>query len=223
MEDKNIFFIDLSTSFLCLGLKRGDRVSILGLDAKRQSSEVIWSNIKRLFASLDAKIEEINFLGVGLGPGSFTGLRISFSIIKALALSRNLKIVGIPTFDILSFPLKEHRKVCVSFYARKNLFYLACYRDEGGVFKKIYRESLVSRQQLFSFLIKKGFVLCGDAVNFIESPERKKIKVVDEVFWKINPHIFLKLCLGKIARKRYLKISNLKPLYIHSPLCQVKI
>ena len=43
-----------------------------------------------------------------MGPGSFTGLRIGLSYAKGLALSLNIPIIPISTFDLILFPNKRH-------------------------------------------------------------------------------------------------------------------
>jgi len=43
---------------------------------------------------------DLKALGVALGPGSFTGLRIGLAFIKGIAYARQIPIVGIPTLDI---------------------------------------------------------------------------------------------------------------------------
>jgi tRNA threonylcarbamoyladenosine biosynthesis protein TsaB len=45
---------------------------------------------------------EVGALGVALGPGSFTGLRIGVAFVKGMALVRHLPLVGIHTLDILA-------------------------------------------------------------------------------------------------------------------------
>jgi tRNA threonylcarbamoyladenosine biosynthesis protein TsaB len=47
-------------------------------------------------------MDDIRALGVALGPGSFTSLRVGLSLVKGLALARRLPLVGIPTLDILA-------------------------------------------------------------------------------------------------------------------------
>lgn len=58
----------------------------------------IFELLKRCGLSLD----DIRALGVALGPGSFTSLRVGLSLVKGFALARSLPLVGIPTLDILA-------------------------------------------------------------------------------------------------------------------------
>lgn len=95
--------IDTSTRTVGLALYDGEQV--LG--------ESIWTGgdfhtvelapavnemIKRCGVSMDS----LEALGVALGPGSFTGLRIGLALAKGLALVRGLSMVGIPTLDVLA-------------------------------------------------------------------------------------------------------------------------
>jgi len=46
--------------------------------------------------------EEIECLVVGLGPGSYTGIRIAISIAQGWQLARNVKLLGISTVDCIA-------------------------------------------------------------------------------------------------------------------------
>jgi len=47
-------------------------------------------------------IGDLDRIAVGLGPGSFTGIRIALSFAKALAYGANLPLVGISSYDVLT-------------------------------------------------------------------------------------------------------------------------
>ena len=47
-------------------------------------------------------MDDVRALGVALGPGSFTSLRVGLSLVKGFALARDLPLIGIPTLDILA-------------------------------------------------------------------------------------------------------------------------
>ena len=57
--------------------------------------------ISALFEEAALEPGAIDRIAVGLGPGSFTGLRVALSYAKALALAWKLPLVGISSFDVL--------------------------------------------------------------------------------------------------------------------------
>jgi tRNA threonylcarbamoyladenosine biosynthesis protein TsaB len=44
----------------------------------------------------------VSALGVALGPGSFTSLRVGLALAKGIALARRLPVIGIPTLDVIA-------------------------------------------------------------------------------------------------------------------------
>jgi tRNA threonylcarbamoyladenosine biosynthesis protein TsaB len=46
----------------------------------------------------------LSAIGVSLGPGSFTGLRVALSLAKGMALAHSLDLVGVSTLDVIAFP-----------------------------------------------------------------------------------------------------------------------
>jgi tRNA threonylcarbamoyladenosine biosynthesis protein TsaB len=50
-------------------------------------------------------ISQVAAIGVAIGPGSFTSLRVGLAFGKGLAMSRSLPLVGIPSLDILAAPV----------------------------------------------------------------------------------------------------------------------
>ena len=93
--------VDTSTTYV--GLAVLDRAQVIG--------EYIWRSnqhhtielapaVAELLVRSGLTMENIQALGVALGPGSFTSLRVGLSLVKGLALARHLPLVGIPTLDI---------------------------------------------------------------------------------------------------------------------------
>jgi tRNA threonylcarbamoyladenosine biosynthesis protein TsaB len=44
----------------------------------------------------------LSAVGVAIGPGSFTSLRVGLAFVKGLALARRLPVIGVPTLDVVA-------------------------------------------------------------------------------------------------------------------------
>ncbi|WP_027365380.1 tRNA (adenosine(37)-N6)-threonylcarbamoyltransferase complex dimerization subunit type 1 TsaB [Desulfotruncus alcoholivorax] len=77
--------------------------------------------------------KDLSGIAVSIGPGSFTGLRIGMSTAKTLAQVLNLPVAGIPTLDVLAYPLSGlSGLICPVLNARKSELYAAIYGWDNG-------------------------------------------------------------------------------------------
>lgn len=76
--------------------------SLLASDAwegeGRQASELL-PHLLALLARAGRELAGTSALAVGIGPGSFTGLRVSMSLAKGLALALDVPLVGVPSLE----------------------------------------------------------------------------------------------------------------------------
>jgi tRNA threonylcarbamoyladenosine biosynthesis protein TsaB len=95
--------IDTSTAQSGLALYDGAQVlAELLWHSRAHHTRELAPALAGLLERTGAKIDEVKAVGVAVGPGSFTSLRVGLSFAKGLALARKLPIVGIPTLDIVA-------------------------------------------------------------------------------------------------------------------------
>ena len=95
----------VDTSTAQVGLALYDGAQVIGEYAWRSSQRhtvELAPAISDLLTRCGVTMEDVRALGVALGPGSFTSLRVGLSLVKGLALSRHIPLIGIPTLDILA-------------------------------------------------------------------------------------------------------------------------
>ncbi len=86
--------------------------------------------IERVLAEAKVEREQIEVLAVGLGPGSYTGVRVAISIAQGWQLARGVKLLGIGSHECLAAQAqveKNFDRVNVVIDAQRNEFYLATY------------------------------------------------------------------------------------------------
>lgn len=95
-------------------------------------SRRLLASIDRILADTKTDWKDIDGIGVGLGPGSFTGLRIGLATAKGLATGAGLPLIGVSTLDSLVLPLVQEGIICAMLDARKKEVYTCLYRKKAG-------------------------------------------------------------------------------------------
>lgn len=111
----NILVIDSSTRILRLGLQfGGDRLIQSNEKNEKSHGQFIIKKIGELFQSASLEMKDLDAIVVGLGPGSFTGLRIGLAAAKGIAVALDIPIVGVDNFEQAAYWLKNvEETICV--------------------------------------------------------------------------------------------------------------
>ncbi len=96
-----ILGIDGALGGFSAALLDGDAVG----EAVSNQPDALEAGLGRIAGILAARgltVADLDRLAVGIGPGSFTGVRIAVSYAKALALAAGLPLTGISSYDVLT-------------------------------------------------------------------------------------------------------------------------
>ncbi|MDD2921098.1 MAG: tRNA (adenosine(37)-N6)-threonylcarbamoyltransferase complex dimerization subunit type 1 TsaB [Anaerolineales bacterium] len=116
--------IDTSTAQVGLALYDGNQIlGEMTWTTKRHHTTELAPALAGLLARSGATMNLVNALGVAIGPGSFTSLRVGLSLAKGIALARHIPLIGIPTLDIIASaqPLGKHPLITVIQAGRKRI------------------------------------------------------------------------------------------------------
>ncbi|MCF6325908.1 MAG: tRNA (adenosine(37)-N6)-threonylcarbamoyltransferase complex dimerization subunit type 1 TsaB [Devosiaceae bacterium] len=102
MSKNAVLAIDTSGTHLQLCLKTNAQNHLLSESLPRGHAEVIFDKIAELLQQNYIKYADIAKIGVTVGPGSFTGLRIGIAAARGLALALKIPVIGIPNLFALS-------------------------------------------------------------------------------------------------------------------------
>lgn len=98
-----VLSVDSATDIGALGLINGDRVlGEVNIHLHHRQSERLLINLKNMLKEAEVNQRELEGLAVGLGPGSFTGLRIGVTMVKTMAQFLEIPVVGLSTLEILA-------------------------------------------------------------------------------------------------------------------------
>ena len=134
-----ILGIDTSTPIGSIGLIDENRV--VGehtLDIVKAHSSRLMPAIDQILKWADRSVHDLDACAVGIGPGSFTGIRIGVGTVKSLCYAIKKPILGVSTLEAIAYNLRYvEGLICPFLDARQNEVYGAIFR--GG--KQLVRES----------------------------------------------------------------------------------
>ena len=220
-----ILGIDTTTKLLCLGLYVDGKFYEYSLQVGRRLSELLVPTIQRVIHGAGLKIADIDYFVCGLGPGSFTGMRIGLATIKGLSVVKNKPVIGISTLDILAKNANvKDRLIITALDARRELIYCSSYKYDHGSLKRKSAYSLLSLDELVKKFPGKAVVL-GDAVALYGDALLTRIKnatVLDKDYWSPQAHNLMELAVAKIKAKQFSSALTIKPIYLYPKECQIK-
>ena len=100
MADQTVLAFDTSAAhcaaaLLCNGAILGSTFETM----QKGQAEALVPLIQTLLAETQTSLHKIGRIGVGLGPGNFTGIRISISLARGLGLSLGCPVIGVDSFE----------------------------------------------------------------------------------------------------------------------------
>jgi tRNA threonylcarbamoyladenosine biosynthesis protein TsaB len=109
-------------------------------------------------------IDDVDYIAVSEGPGSFTGIRIGVSSARALAQALELETISVPTLESFLYNVPEYRGVvCPIFDARRSQVYGGAYQWAG---EGEYREVVEGAAYDLNELLEKLEAAAKDEITF---------------------------------------------------------
>mgnify|MGYP002856071875 FL=1 len=164
--------VDAASSCMTIATKNEDIKASLSLDMGQKQSQKLLPAIDYVLSQVELKPADLDYTALTSGPGTFTGLRLAFSALKAIELAGNIPVYGVPSLNAYAFPFSAFEGTVVSVIdAKKDQFFAALY--ESG--KTISEAEDTTAEKVAKKLdASKKILLCGpDAAIFAE--ELKKI------------------------------------------------
>ena len=129
MSDPLVLGFDTSAGHCAAALLHGDEmVAERCEEMARGQTERLMPMLEEMLSAAGAVWRDLKTLGVGIGPGNFTGIRVAVSAARGLALGLEVPAVGVSSLEAMAFG--SDGPVLCSLDARRGMFYVQRFGDD---------------------------------------------------------------------------------------------
>ncbi len=210
--------VDTSTAQLGLAIYDGAQVisEYAWRSSQRHTVELAPAVIE-LLSRCGLTMEDIRALGVALGPGSFTSLRVGLSLVKGLALARHIPLIGISTLDILAAaqPASKH-PLAVAIQAGRSRFAVGWYKNARHGWQSTGPARVVTIEALANE-VKTPCVVCGEfTADDRQKLNKSEIHLASPAYSVRRPAVLAELAWARWQKGEVDDEASLAPIYLHA-------
>jgi tRNA threonylcarbamoyladenosine biosynthesis protein TsaB len=180
----------------------------------RHAAELM-PTLTRLCQQAGWRADQIDQIYVSTGPGSFTGLRISLSIARAVSQATGCKLVGIPSLDVIACNAPPRvANLVVMLDAKRGQVFAAHYRRTAGTLQRAAGPVLIAPAEILAQAAKNGPVaILGEGIDYHRA-ELGSAEELDRSLWPARATAVLEMGWAKAQRGEFTPRDELLPVYI---------
>ena len=184
-------------------------------DDSYRHSELLTSFIDQILSKEKIKPENLSAVAIAKGPGSFTGLRIGFSVAKGICFPYKTPIIGINSLEILARSYKP----------KKDEYILSLINDKNDSFYSMVLDSDYNEVEKPSVeVIDKNYISrYGKLDSLVIVCNTKSIKeIINEKSVKIEVNSISAKHMESMSKQNFDKknfedLAYFEPMYIKKP------
>ena len=143
-----VLAVDTSTMMSSISILENDKIiADSSINQKETHSEILVPHIKRMLDDLEIKASDIDLFAIAKGPGSFTGLRIGMTSLKAMAQSLDKPIIGISTLEGMAYSILNDKYVVSIIDARGKRYFSGLFKWHNNKLEMLFEE-IIEEEEL---------------------------------------------------------------------------
>lgn len=211
-----ILLLETSSMSALVALCKGFNIlSHKVLEAAKKHVSDLAPTVASLLAENQLKPNELDAIAVGIGPGSYTGLRIGVMSARTLAMVTGARLLGISTFQILAQNTlsPEHQKIEIIADAQQDKIYAQTFKTTENNETKAGELEIVSCKDWLSNR-DSSYALAGPGLTKVLPMLDRQTTMILETAGIINKECFLTLAMKKLMSQDSDNPLSLQPLYL---------
>jgi tRNA threonylcarbamoyladenosine biosynthesis protein TsaB len=169
------------------------------------------------------RIDDLDGVAVGLGPGSFTGLRVGLALAKGICFGRGLPLVGVGSLDAIAQGLAWWQGIIVPMRdARRGEIYIGVYRSDGSGIERLSQYLALPPEKVMETVRglpgSPRILVAGDALvrygPILRSESIDRVTEADPAWWNARPGTVASMGLKLLEQGATLELDSAEPLYV---------
>ena len=184
-----VLCIDTSRKEALIALVYEDKEYILKMPESMKHSESLLNYIEKALTDKGIDVSELDAVGSIVGPGSFTGIRVGMSVVKAMTFALNKKIASANMFEVVSSKVKDGYFILNS--TLTTIYYGKLQKGkliDSGYIKKDEFSNLISGDKVYALIQEQDSVKV--AYNDIEYIDDIDMLIVNTIRDKVKAQKF---------------------------------
>ena len=179
-------------------------------------SELLTSCIQDILSENNIDVKDLSVVSISIGPGSFTGLRIGFSVAKGLCYPHNINLVGISSLKIIANSvIKENKNIISLIKDKGEHFYVSKYNSD---LKEIIQPEiqLINSDYINGIIDEKSIIVVNSdqSKEFISQIVKQKTKIISRTISSVDMN---SLSHKSFKEKKFEDIAYIEPMYVKKP------
>lgn len=210
-----IFALDSSSETLILSYVDEQDIFTFTYRGLERHASKLAPIVKGFLDCVNKPIENIDYFGCGIGPGSLTGLRIGIAFVQGMACSLSKCVVPVVSSQVIARNFSYHQgEIVIVKKAREGYVYFACYEQEKQIISPTVMEIGIARNYITNL---KNPIIAGDAKHHFEGLGM----ICSDELESIKGEILATEVLEKIKDKIIIEPHELEPLYLQKSIAEI--
>ena len=222
----NILAFDASTEALSLVLNYNGQVFHHFEECPQQHSQKILPLVDELLAKANCKLTDLDVIGFGQGPGSFTGVRISVSIAQGLAYACKLPLVGVSTLQMMAQQAYQQTgevSVFSAIDARMGEIYFAHYMLNDSGIMTLVGDETVLQPTLLNLHDRQGMAVGTGWQTYPQAIDKNAQISINSDITLPDAGFMLATVSHEFTHKRTVSATQAQPKYVRDTVTWKKL
>jgi len=180
--------IDSATKFLYIALYDGEsKLGSFYQEGYNDHSVKLMTEIEVLFEKNSLKVKDIDEIIVGIGPGSYTGLRIGVVVAKMFGWNNDISIKTVSSLALIASSYEGDKLILPEIDARRGNSFLGLYKNAGKGLEIVQKEELTNLEEYKNSLQEEVEVISFGEPNILKILSSDLLTVVEDIHG-LNPN-----------------------------------